>query len=102
MQEFAFGKSANFALVTFAAVSKISRRLGVPEEEPGFEVPSAMSHAGLILDTLDSANFSTRGYYLRTEVISSQEELGADDEYTRLEAHAYKPITIGKNTIVPR
>ena len=82
-------------------VSKISRRLGVPEEEPGSSAVGYV-HAGVILDTLDSANFSTRGYYLRTEVISSQEELGADDEYTRLEAHAYKPITIGKNTIVPR
>jgi NTE family protein len=82
-------------------VSKISRRLGVPEDEPGSSAVGYV-HAGLTLDALDSANFPTRGYLARAAVISSHEELGADDNYTRLEAQAYKPITIGKNTIVPR
>jgi NTE family protein len=81
--------------------SKISRRLGVPDDEPGSNAVG-YAHAALTLDTLNSANFPTRGYFVRGAAISSQEELGADNEYTRLEAHAYTPITIGKNTIVPR
>jgi NTE family protein len=81
--------------------TRISRRLGVPDEIPS-SVDRGWLHADLTLDQLDSANFPTLGYYGRVSVIGSREELGASDNYTRLHGQFYKPITFGKNTLVPR
>ena len=82
-------------------VTQLTRRLGVPSEFPGTS-DRGWLHADLTLDTLDAANFATRGYYGRVALIASREELGAADNYTRLEGQFYKPLTFGKNTIVPR
>jgi NTE family protein len=54
------------------------------------------------LDKLDSPSFAQHGIYARTSLIVSRQELGASDNYTRLEGQMYAPITFGKNTIVPR
>jgi NTE family protein len=81
--------------------SRISRRLGVPEDVPS-SIDRGWVHADLTLDTLDAANFATQGYYAQASAIGSREELGASDNYTRLEGQYYKPITFGKNTLVPR
>ena len=35
-------------------------------------------------------------------LVASREELGASDNYTRVEGQFYQPVTFGKNTIVPR
>jgi NTE family protein len=81
--------------------SRISRRLGVPEEVPP-SVDRGWMHADLTLDTLDAPGFATRGSYGRISVIASREELGASDNYTRFQGQYYQPITFGKNTFVPR
>jgi NTE family protein len=81
--------------------SKISRRLGVPEDVPS-SIDRGWMHADLTLDTLDAPGFATRGSYGRISVIASREELGASDNYTRLLGQYYQPITFGKNTLVPR
>ncbi|MHA3771190.1 patatin-like phospholipase family protein [Verrucomicrobiota bacterium sgz303538] len=82
-------------------VSKITRRSGLPEEIPGTNQRGWL-HADLTLDTLDAPSFATRGYYGRLSLVASREELGADDNYTRLEGQFYKPLTFGRNTFVPR
>lgn len=82
-------------------VSKISRRSGVSSEVPG-NSERGWVHAGLELDTLDAPSFAERGYYGQVSFIASREELGADDNYTRLEGQFYKPLTFGQNTFVPR
>ena len=81
--------------------SRIGRRLGVPEEVPG-SVDRGWVHADLTVDTLDAPSFATRGTYGRLSLVASREELGAADNYTRLEGQFYQPVTFGKNTIVPR
>ena len=82
-------------------MSRISRRLGVPEDVPT-KVDRGWAHADLTVDTLDAPSFATRGTYGRVSLIASREELGASDNYTRLEGQFYQPLTFGKNTIVPR
>lgn len=82
-------------------VSKITRRSGVPSEVPGTN-ERGWVHADLALDTLDAPSFAERGYYGRVSLIASREELGADDNYTRLAGQFYKPLNFGKNTFVPR
>jgi NTE family protein len=81
--------------------SRISRRLGVPDDVPS-SVDRGWAHADLAVDTLDAPSFATRGTYGRVSLIASREELGASDNYTRLEGQFYQPLTFGKNTIVPR
>ena len=81
--------------------TRISRRLGVPDDVPA-SVDRGWMHADVTLDTLDAPNFATRGTYGRVSLLASREELGASDNYTRLEGQFYRPITFGKNTIVPR
>jgi len=82
-------------------LSRTGRRLGVAEELPA-SVDRGWVHADLTVDTLDAPGFATRGTYGRLSLIASREELGASDNYTRLEGQFYRPITFGKNTIVPR
>jgi len=81
--------------------SRISRRLGVPDDVPT-TVDRGWMHADFTFDTLDAANFSTRGHYGRLSVIASREEFGATDNYTRVEGQYFHPITFGKNTVIPR
>src|SRR5207302_5795722 len=82
-------------------VSKIGRRLGPLDDVRGNN-DRGWAHADLTVDTLDAPSFAMRGYYGRVSVVASREELGARDNYTRLEGQFYKPLTFGKNTIVPR
>jgi NTE family protein len=83
-------------------ISRISRRLGVPDEVPT-KIDRGWLHADLTFDTLDAATFATKGNYGRVSFISSREEFGASDNYNRLEGQYFHPITFGKkNTILPR
>lgn len=81
--------------------SRISRRLEVPDEVPS-SVDRGWLHADFIVDDLDAANFPTQGYYGSISAIGSREELGASDNYTRLQGQLFKPISFGDNTIIPR
>lgn len=81
--------------------SRFSRRLGAADELPG-SVDRGWIHADLTIDTLDAPSFSTRGTYAHMSLVASREELGASDNYTRIEGQFYQPFTFGKNTLVPR
>jgi NTE family protein len=81
--------------------SRISRRLGVPEDVPS-SVDRGWVHADLTVDTLDAPGFATQGNYGQVSLIASREELGGSDNYSRIQGQYYHPFTIGKNTIVPR
>lgn len=83
------------------AFTRLDRRLGVPENVDG-SVDRGWLHADLTVDTLDSANFATRGTYGRVSLTASREEFGGTDNYTRIEGQFYQPFTFGKNTLVPR
>jgi NTE family protein len=95
------GQAGEFRIGYARGVSRITRRLGVPSDVPSTSDRGWM-HADLTMDTLDAPSFAERGYYGRVSVIASREEFGAADNYTRLEGQLYKPLTFGKNTIVPR
>jgi NTE family protein len=81
--------------------TELHRRLGVPEDEPT-EADRGWLHADLALDTLDAPNFATKGIFGEVSVIASRDDFGDSANYTRLAGQLYKPITVGKNTIVPR
>jgi NTE family protein len=80
---------------------RISRRLGVADELPT-NISRGWLHADLVVDTLDQPSFATTGMYGKVSLIASREELGSSHDYTRIDGEWYKPITFGKNTIVPR
>lgn len=82
-------------------VSRIGRALGLPEDTPS-AADRGEVRASLTFDTLDRTNFPTHGYYAKAVVTVSREELGGRENYAKLDAQAYKPITVGKNTWVPR
>ena len=95
------GQAGEFRIGYARGVTELTRRLGVPSEVPGTSDRGWM-HVDLTVDTLDAPSFAQRGYYGRVSAIASREELGASDNYTRIEGQLYKPLTFGKNTIVPR
>lgn len=81
-------------------VGRIMERLGPAKLPSNFD--RGWVHADLVIDNLDSASFARDGIYASTSVIASREELGASDNYTRVEGQMFAPITFGENTIVPR
>ncbi len=81
--------------------SRIGRTLNLPPGVSGWSERSELRTA-LTLDTLDRANFPTKGFFGKAVATVSREELGAAASYQRLDAEIYKPITFGPNTIVPR
>lgn len=83
------------------AISRSGRRLGNLDDLAG-QIDRGWAHLEAVYDTLDARSFSTRGTYGRVSLVASREELGADDNYTRLDGQLYKAFTFGKNTIVPR
>ncbi len=95
------GQAGEFRFGYARALSKIGRRLGSLDDVPG-TIERGWAHADFTVDMLDAQSFATRGYYGRASVVASREEFGADDNYTRLESEFYKPLTFGKNTLVPR
>lgn len=95
------GQAGEFRFGYARAVSKTTRRFGVLDDLPG-TIDRGWAHAEFTVDMLDAPSFATRGYYGRASVVASRKEFGADDNYTRLEGEFYKPLTFGKNTVVPR
>lgn len=81
--------------------SRIGRDLNLPPNSTGWSTRSEL-RAALTFDTLDRVNFPTQGFFSSTVASFSREELGARANYSRLDAQIYKPITFGKNTVVPR
>ncbi len=56
--------------------------------------------ARLIHDTLDNMNFPNQGNLLRLHIGASRPELGADDEYTKLDGTAVRALTWDANTLI--
>lgn len=109
LQEVAAGVDAGVRLGQFAEArlgytrgfSRIGRALGAPSEVRGW-FDRGEVRAAVMFDNLDRANFPTSGVFGSAVATAAREEFGADGNYTRLRAQLYKPITFGKNTIVPR
>lgn len=95
------GQSGEVRLGYTRGFNRIGRALGLPPDVRGWFDRGEM-RAALTIDTLDRANFPTHGFLGSAVVTASREELGAEQSYSRLRAQLYKPITFGKNTIVPR
>ncbi len=95
------GQSGEFRFGYSGGSSRVSRELNLPPNSTGWSARGELRGA-LTLDTLDRANFPTGGFFGSATATVSREELGAGANYSRLDAQLYKPITFGKNTIVPR
>lgn len=95
------GQAGELRLGYTRGFTRIGRTHGLaPDARGGFgrgEVRAAVT-----IDTLDRANFPTSGLFGTAVATASRQELGADDNYSRLQAQIFKPVTFGKNTIVPR
>ncbi len=81
-------------------LSRVGRTFGVVEETGNID--RGYLEARLNLDELNSTGFPVSGYYADFRARFSNQALAAADNYTRLEAELYAPITLGKNTFVPR
>ncbi len=81
--------------------SHIGRALELPRNANGW-FDRGEIRAALTIDTLDRTNFPQSGLFGSALATFSMKELGARENYSRLEAQLYKPISFGKNTIVPR
>jgi NTE family protein len=95
------GQPGELRLGYIGGSGRISRRLGVAEDVPT-SIDRGWLHATVAVDTLDGSSFATKGAYGRLTLLAAREELGSSDNYTRLEGQFYKPLTFGKNTVVPR
>jgi len=93
-------QAGEFRLGYARGYTTISRRLDVPEDVPS-SANRGWLHADLTVDTLDSPSFATRGTYGHVSLITSREELGSSDNYSRIEGQFYQPVTFGLNTIAP-
>ncbi len=94
----------NFGEMRFGyagGVSAIGNTLGLSEDVPGRAARSELRGA-LNFDTLDRSSFPTRGFFAEAALAASREAFGARDDYNRVELQIYQPITLGKNTWVPR
>jgi NTE family protein len=90
-----------FRLGIARALSRTSRRFGDLQDLEG-SIDRGWVHADLVYDTMESRSFATRGTYGRVSWMASRRELGADDDYSRVNAEVYRALSFGKNTIVPR
>jgi NTE family protein len=81
-------------------MSRVGRTFGTVEETGNID--RGYLEARLILDELNSTGFPVSGYYAEFRARFSDHSLGGADNYTRLEGEYYAPITVGKNTFVPR
>lgn len=81
-------------------VGDVDRRTGTSPSgtEGAFQVGSL--DARIVHDTLDSVNFPNEGSLVRVSLGLSRPELGADDDYARLEASALKAFTWGADTVI--
>lgn len=81
--------------------SDVRRSLNVPGSALGTATRGEL-RASLLIDTLDRTTFPTTGWFGWAQASVSSDSLGAEDDYRRVEAELFKPITFGKHTLLPR
>lgn len=67
-----------------------------PDIEP-FKLFQVGYRFNAIYDQLDSFGYPTRGLLFRLDAYETSEELGSDDDYTKLSGKLIKPFSIGKH-----
>ena len=97
-----WGRSGELRLGYSGGASRIGRALNLPPNSDRL-VGARANCARRSRSTRSIARIFRRADFLRARWRTvSREELGARANYSRLDAQLYKPITFGKNTIVPR
>lgn len=100
---YAFGQFAELRLGIDRAWVAARRSSGVVPEELEYVVGENFNRAGLalsgIVDRLDSATLPKNGSYIQLTGYQSFEELGADDDYTKLELKASRYWTKTRHTL---
>ncbi len=82
-------------------LSDIGETLNLPRGVSG-STERGVLRASATLDTLDQVTFPRNGWFARLEAEVSDRSLGGADDYSRVQGELYRPISFGKNTIVPR
>ncbi len=82
-------------------LSDISGTLNLPSQLSGTS-ERGMLQASATIDTLDRVTFPRSGWFARLEAGVSERSLGGQESYSRVQGEFYRPISFGKNTIVPR
>ena len=98
---FRFGSNGEMRLGYAHGLSDISDTLSLPRSASGTSERGVV-RASATFDTLDRVSFPRRGWFGRLEAEVSDSSLGGEDNYSRVQGELYKPITFGKNTLVPR
>ncbi|MEO8043292.1 MAG: patatin-like phospholipase family protein [Spartobacteria bacterium] len=82
-------------------LSDIGDTLNLPRNLRGTSERGSL-RASATIDTLDRTTFPRSGWFARLEAEVSDGSLGGENDYSRVQVEIYKPISFGKNTIVPR
>ncbi len=82
-------------------LSDISGTLNLPRQLSGAS-ERGMLRASATIDTLDRTTFPRSGWFARLEAGVSDRSLGGEADYSRVQGELYRPISFGKNTVVPR
>ncbi len=95
------GRSAEIRLGYGHGLSDIGETLNLPRGASG-TTERGLVRALATIDTLDRTSFPRRGWFARLEAEVSDSSLGGADDYSRVQAEIYAPISFGKNTLLPR
>lgn len=98
---FRLGRVGEIRLGYARGLSDIGNTLNLPRRLSGTRERAAL-RASVTLDTLDRVTFPRHGWFARLEGELSDRSLGAEDDYSRIQGEIYKPISFGRNTVVPR
>ncbi len=95
------GRSAEVRLGYTHGLSDIGDTLNLPRSVSG-TTERGFLRASATLDTLDRATFPRSGWFARLEAEVSERSLGGEDNYSRVQGEIYRPVSFGKNTLLPR
>lgn len=97
----ALARSGEIRLGYAHGLSDISDTLNLPRNVSG-TTERGFLRGSMTIDTLDRVTFPRSGWFARLEAEVSDSSLGGEDDYSRIGAELYRPISFGRNTILPR
>jgi len=96
-----FAEYGEFRLGLLKGRTEVERTTGEPTlPENTFDIGTYK--ARLVFDRLDNPGFPKKGLLLHATYLAGREHLGSDENYDVLKALFVNPISIGRNTLIPR
>jgi NTE family protein len=93
--------SARLQAGVFRSFAEVDLHTGDPQVFDDFDVDSGGVSVNFAIDSLDDINFPRRGELVSLTWRSSLEALGADEDFDQVLAAVGKPLTWGRDTVIP-